>query len=214
MSPTSTSARSRPGTTRRSRSSNPGATLPSTGITPVFRSDSSGDTFAFTDYLASVSPAWKSKVGTGTQVSFPTGIGGKGNSGVGGVLSRQDGTIAYIAISYVFANKFDYALLRNAAGAYPDPKDASTISAAAATASFGAGTTASIVNPPASAANAYPLSTFTYALVHRSSPKAAALKAFLTYAIGDGQQFGKELSFAPLSPAVLATDRKAIASIR
>ena len=111
---------------------NPGVNLPATKITPVYRSDGSGDTFAFTNYLSEISPTFKSKVGNATQVAFPTGIGGKGNSGVAGVLSTTNGAIAYIGIAYVLANKFDYALVQNAAGKYPVPGIPSISAAAAA----------------------------------------------------------------------------------
>ena len=111
---------------------NPGVKLPSTKITPVYRTDGSGDTYAFTNYLSQVSPECKSKVGTSTQVHFPTGLGGKGNSGVGGVLPSTNGAIAYVAIAYVLSNKFDYALIQNAAGKFPAP-GITSISAAAAT---------------------------------------------------------------------------------
>ena len=109
---------------------NPGATLPATTITPVYRSDGSGDTYAFTDYLAKVSPEAKSKLGVSTQVNFPKGIGGKGNDGVAAVLGRTNGGIAYLGISYVFGNKLDYALIRNEAGKFPVPGP-DTITAAA-----------------------------------------------------------------------------------
>ena len=193
---------------------NPGVTLPSTKIIPVYRTDGSGDTYAFTDYLSRVSPQWKSQVGNSTQVHFPTGLGGKGNSGVGGVLSSTNGAIAYIAISYVFANKFDYALVQNAAGKYPVPGIPSISAAAAALTSVPSNNQVSIVDPPASAPGAYPISTFTYALVPLSSPKAATLKPFLSWAITTGQQFGSKLEFAPLPSMVVTADKATIARIK
>lgn len=192
---------------------NPGTKLPSTKITPIYRSDGSGDTYALTDYLSKVSPQWKSKVGNATQVKFPTGIGGKGNSGVGGALQSTDGSIAYIAISYVFANKFDYADIRNAAGKYPAPSVASIAAAADTVGSVPADNAISITNPPASAASAYPISTFTYALVPAKSSKAKALTKFLSYAITDGQSFDEKLYFAHLPAKVLAADRQTISKI-
>ena len=193
---------------------NPGVILPSTKITPVYRSDGSGDTYAFTDYLSKISPEWKSKVGNATQVSFPVGIGGKGNAGVGGVLSSTNGSIAYIAIAYVLQNKFDYALVQNAAGNYPVPGVKSISAAAATVTSVPANNAISIVNPPASATGAYPISTFTYALVWTSTPKAAALRQFLTWAITDGQQYGPPLEFAPLPDIIVAADKTTIAKIQ
>jgi phosphate transport system substrate-binding protein len=193
---------------------NPGVNLPSTKITPVYRTDGSGDTYAFTDYLSHISPTWKTQIGNSTQVSFPTGLGGKGNAGVGGVISSTNGSIGYVAIAYVLQNKFDYALIQNAAGQYPVPSIKSISAAAAALTSVPADNHISIVDPPASAAGAYPISTFTYAIVPISSPKAAAMKPFLSWAITDGQQFGAALEFAPLPAMVVTADNATIAKIK
>jgi phosphate transport system substrate-binding protein len=193
---------------------NPGAKLPPTKITPVFRSDGSGDTYAFTDYLSKVSPEWKSKKGFSTQVAFPTGIGGKGNDGVAAVLTRQDGAVGYLGISYVFGNELDYALIRNAAGQFPLPGPASITAAANAVKSIPPDNGISLTNPPASAPDAYPISTFTYALVPESSGKTTTLRDFLTYAIGPGQKFGEQLQFAPLPSRVVEAGRGTIAKIR
>jgi phosphate transport system substrate-binding protein len=192
---------------------NPGAKLPGTAITPVFRSDSSGDTYAFSDFLSKVSPEWKSKKGVSTQVSFPTGVGGKGNDGVAAAIGRTDGAVGYLAISYVFSNSLDYALIRNAGGAFPQPGAQSISAAAASVTSIPADNAISITDPPASAAGAYPISTFTYALVPQKSAKASLLRDFLTYAIGPGQKFGAKLQFAPLPSRVVEVGRKAIATI-
>jgi phosphate transport system substrate-binding protein len=192
---------------------NPGAQLPATKITPVYRSDSSGDTYAFADFLAKVSPEWKSQKGVSTQVNFSTGVGGNGNDGVAAAVGRTDGAIGYLAISYVFSNKLDYALIRNEAGNFPAPGLNSISAAAASVTSIPSDNAISITNPPASAAGAYPISTFTYALVRESSGKAKTLRDFLTYAIGDGQKFGAKLQFAPLPSRVLEADRKTIARI-
>jgi phosphate transport system substrate-binding protein len=188
---------------------NPGTKLPDQKITPIYRSDGSGDTYAFTDYLSHVSQTWKSKVGTSTSVSWPTGLGAKGNSGMAAALEQTKGGIAYVAIAQVLQSGLSYALLQNAAGNYPDPGPG-TISAAAATASFDRHHAASIVAPPASAKQAYPISTFTYVLVRPHGPKSAALKRFLTYAVGPGQQFATKLDFAPLPAQVVAVDKQAI----
>jgi phosphate transport system substrate-binding protein len=192
---------------------NPGLKLPATSVAPVFRSDGSGDTYAFSDFLAKVSPEWKTKAGVSTQVSFPTGVGAKGNEGVAAAVGRTDGAIGYLAISYVFSNHLDYALVQNAAGKFPKPGVASIAAAAKTVTSIPADNMISITNPPASAPGAYPISTFTYALVPKSSPKAKALRPFLAYAIGPGQRFGAPLQFAPLPAQVLAADRKTIARI-
>ncbi|HET9104320.1 MAG TPA: phosphate ABC transporter substrate-binding protein PstS [Solirubrobacteraceae bacterium] len=190
---------------------NPGVNLPNVPIQPVHRTDGSGDTFAFTNYLSKVSPQFKSTVGNATTVSWPGGIGGKGNSGVGGVLSSTNGAIAYIAIAYVLQNKFDYGLVQNAAGKYPTPSVDSISAAAAALTSVPSGGTEgiSLTDPPASAPKAYPISTFTYALVPTSTPssKATALKTFINWAITDGQADGPKLDFAPLPAKVVAADK-------
>jgi phosphate transport system substrate-binding protein len=192
---------------------NPGVKLPSEKITPIYRSDSSGDTFAFTNYLSHVSPEWKSKIGASTAVSFPTGIGGKGNSGVGEALKSTKGSIGYIAIAYVLENEFDYALIQNAAGQFPTP-DITSIEAAAKTLkSVPANNEVSIVDPPASASGAYPISTFTYAIVPLKAPKASTLKPFLKWAVTTGQEFGPKLDFAPLPPQIVAADEASIGKI-
>ena len=193
---------------------NPGVNLPATKITPVYRSDGSGDTYAFTNYLSQINPTFKTKVGNATQVAFPVGLGGKGNSGVGGVLTSTNGSIAYIAISYVLANKFDYALVQNAAGKYPVPGVPSISAAAAAVKTTPTGTNGvSIVNPPASAPGAYPISTYTYSIVPTSSSKASQLKAFITWAITTGQTDGPKLDFAPLPAPIVTGDKTALAKI-
>lgn len=197
------------------KSINPGAKLPSTKITPVYRTDGSGDTYAFTNYLSHVSPQWKSQVGTSTQVHFPVGLGGKGNSGVGGVLGSTNGAIAYVALAYVVENKFDDAAVQNAAGKFETP-GISTISAAAASLkSVPANNNISIVDPPGSASTAYPISTFTYAIVPLKSPKAKELKPFLTWALGStAQAMGPKLDFAPLPAKVVSAAQSTIAKIK
>jgi phosphate transport system substrate-binding protein len=192
---------------------NPGASLPATKITPVYRSDSSGDTYAFSDFLSKVSAESKSKLGVSTQVSFPVGTGGKGNDGVAAAVGRTDGALGYLAISYVFGNHLDYALVKNAAGQFPVPGPDTISAAAAAVKKIPADNAISLTNPPASAPSAYPISTYTYALVPQSSGKAQALREFLTYAIGPGQKFAPKLQFAKLPAGVLAANRKTIAKI-
>ena len=192
---------------------NPGASLPATKIRPVYRSDSSGDTYAFSDFLAKVSPEWKSKAGVSTQVSFPVGIGGKGNDGVAAAIGGTDGALGYLAISYVFANKLDYALVENAAGNFPVPGSDSIGAAAAAVSTIPRDNAISLTNPPPSAPKAYPISTFTYALVPQRSSKAKTLRDFLTYALGPGQKFGAKLQFEPLPARVVDAGRTTIARI-
>ena len=198
---------------------NPGVNLPSTPIVPVHRTDGSGDTFAFTNYLSKVSPEFAKSIGNATTVSWPGGIGGKGNSGVGGVLSSTNGAIAYIAIAYVLSNHFDYGLVQNAAHKFPTPGVASIAAAADSLKSVPSGGTTgiSLTNPPATAPNAYPISTFTYVLVptqSSSSAVATSLKNFIGWAVTTGQSDGAKLDFAPLPSAVVKADQADVTLIK
>ena len=192
---------------------NPGVSLPDTRVTPIYRSDGSGDSDVFSSYLSAVSPDFKSTIGASTQPPFSTGTGAAKNSGVAASVQSTDGAIGYVAISYIAADGLNEALLQNAAGKYPAPSTDSIKAAADAVTQARADGSIPLVNPPASAADAYPMSTYTYAIVPKSSPKAATLKAFLTYAIGDGQAFGPDLGFPALPSAVVSSDRAEIASI-
>jgi phosphate transport system substrate-binding protein len=192
---------------------NPGAKLPAVAVTPIYRTDSSGTTYNVTDYLSRVSSEWKSKVGTGTAVNFPTGAGGKGSSGVAAALSRAQGGITYIDVAYSIENGFSYAALQNKAGKYTLPDRAAVAAAAATVTTVPPDNAVSIVDPPASAPTAYPLSTFTYAVVPQKSGKADLIKPFLTYAIGPGQKFAADLEFAQLPPKILAADKETIGRI-
>jgi phosphate ABC transporter phosphate-binding protein len=192
---------------------NPGVSLPDTKVTPVYRSDGSGDSFVFSSYLSAVSPDFKSTIGASTQPPFSTGTGAAKNSGVAASVQSTDGAIGYVAISYIAADGLNEALVQNAAGRYPTPSPDSIKAAADAVTTAQPDGSIPLVNPPASAADAYPLSTYTYAIVPKSSPKAATLKAFLTYAITDGQSFGPDLGFPPLPSAVVSSDKTEIASI-
>ncbi|TMK72320.1 MAG: phosphate ABC transporter substrate-binding protein PstS [Actinobacteria bacterium] len=188
---------------------NPGVNLPSTKITPAYRTDGSGDTYAFTDYLSKVSPEFKSKVGVGTEVKFPAGVGGDGSDGLAAAVSKTDGAIGYLTIAYVTSNSFNYALLQNAAGNYPKAS-IPAINAAAATAKSVPPGGVSIVDPPASAKNAWPDSTFTYVIVPTSTGKADALKKFITYALGPGQSFAEGLGYGTLPKQVVADSKAAL----
>jgi phosphate transport system substrate-binding protein len=192
---------------------NPGVNLPGTHITPIYRSDGSGDSYVFTNYLSSVSSDWKSKVGASTQPSFPAGQGAEKNSGVAAAVQSTDGAIGYVAVSYIAADSLNEALLQNAAGNYPEPSTDAIGAAAAAVTTIQPDGSIPLVNPPASAADAYPLSTYSYAIVPKTSPKAAALKKFFTYAVTDGQTFGPDLGFPSLPDSVVTHDKQAIASI-
>jgi predicted O-methyltransferase YrrM len=174
---------------------NPGAKLPAEAITPIYRADSSGTTYNLTDYLSRISPEWKSKVGTGTSVDFPVGTGGKGSSGVSAALSRAEGGITYVDTAYSLQNGFAYAMLRNRAGNFTLPTTSAVAAAANAVSSIPADNAISIVDPPASAAAAYPLSTFTYAIVPEDSAKAACLADIATVR----RHVGKNVEVKPVS---------------
>ena len=192
---------------------NSGASLPATHITPVFRSDSSGTSFNFSDYLSHVSPTWKSEVGRSTQPTFPTGQGARGSSGVSGLVSNTDGALTYVDVAYAATSHLSYAAVENKAGKFTLP-DVKTCSAAASVAGAPEPNKGvSIVDPSASAAAAYPICTFTYVIVPHSSPNAGALKQFLDYALTNGQQLGAKLLFSPLPKAVVAASKKAVATI-
>jgi phosphate transport system substrate-binding protein len=193
---------------------NPGATLPATRIAPVFRSDASGTSYNFTDYLSHVSAAWKAKVGTSTLPPFPTGQGAKGSSGVAGIVSHTEGAVTYVDVAYAKTSNFPYAAVENAAKKFLLPDVPSCKAAAAAAPAPKPNQGISIVDPPASAPAAYPICTYTYVIVPKQSPKALTLREFLTYAVTTGQQFGPKLLFAPLPPAVVAADKTAIATIK
>ena len=189
--------------------SNPGTRLPNLTITPIYRSDGSGDTYAFTNYLSDVSKTWSSQVNYSTSVQFPHGVGGKGNSGVASLLSSTKGGIAYVAVSYLIAQKLNAAAIQNSAGKYEFPNLQSIENAASAVKRVPSSNELHIVDPPKSAKIAYPISTFTYAIVPQSGNRQAALlKQFITYVLGKGQRTGPSLDFAPLPKAVLAADVK------
>jgi phosphate transport system substrate-binding protein len=192
---------------------NSGVSLPSTKITPVYRSDGSGDTYAFTNYLSTVSPEFKSKVGTSTTVKFPTGVGAEKNDGVSAAISQTDGAIGYVGLAYALSNELSMPLVENSAGNFPEPGVESVEAAADAVSQIGPNNEISLADLPASAKDAYPISTYTYVIVPLETDKADALKKFITYAIGPGQEYGPDLDFAPLPKQVVAADKKAIAKI-
>jgi phosphate transport system substrate-binding protein len=182
---------------------NKGVSLPAVKITPVFRSDGSGDTYAFTDYLTAASPSWKKNIGKGTQVSFPIGVGGRGNDGVSAIVGNTNGAISYISVAYILAHHLGAAAVQNAAHRFEYPNLPNIQAAANAVTKVPANNELHIVNPPKSAKSAYPISTFTYAIVPKASPKAALLKPFILYAMGAGQSFGAALGFATVPKVVL-----------
>jgi phosphate transport system substrate-binding protein len=185
--------------------------LPSEAITVVHRSDGSGTTYNFTDYLSSVSPEWRSKVGKGTAVNWPVGVGGKGNSGVSGTLSQTEGGIAYTDVAYALTNHFKQAAIQNRGGKF-QIAGLTSIKEAAATITRVAPNNGgiSIVNVGKAHPLAYPISTFTYVIVPKSSPKAAELKTFIKWALTKGQSYGPKLLFVPIPKVVLNASLKAL----
>ena len=177
---------------------NPGVSLPSTNIAVVFRSDGSGTTGVFTDYLSKVSPDWKSKVGQGTAVNFPTGVGAKGNDGVAGAVKSTPNSIGYVELIYALQQKLGTATLKNAAGKLVEPTlDAVTVAAAGIT--YPADLRVSITNSTDPAA--WPISTFTYFLSYAdvsNKAKALAVARFFWWGTHEGQAFAKDLGYAPL----------------
>jgi phosphate transport system substrate-binding protein len=185
---------------------NPGVALPDTKVVIVHRADTSGTTNAFTSYLAAVSPEWQSKVGKGTQVAWPVGLGGKGSEGVTGQVRQTPGSIGYVELTFATQNKLPVASIGNQAHKYVVPGTASTTAAIAAFADqLTKDPRSPIVNPPASAPDAYPISTLTFLIIPKDGTDAAkrsAMKSFIHYVISDGQAEAEKLEYAPLPDAV------------
>jgi phosphate transport system substrate-binding protein len=182
---------------------NPGVNLPSTHITVAFRSDGSGDTYAFTNYLWKVSPDWKSKVGIyATSVNFPVGVGGRGNDGIASIVKSTEGAIGYVSASYAITHGFFVAAIQNAAKKFIYPNLPNIEQAASTIRRIPASNEVHIVSPSAKLKKAYPISTFTYVIVPKGSPKKDLLSKFILYALEDGQKFGAALDFAPIPAAV------------
>lgn len=194
---------------------NPGANMPNLKITPVFRSDGSGTSYNFTDYLSSVSADWKSKVGNSTQPSFPAGVGAKGSGGVAGVVKNTPGAVTYVDVAYALANHIKFAAVKNAAGKFLYPSLRRMGAAAAAFPKVPANNEMHIVNPPKSAPLAYPICTYTYAIVPQQTPHAAELRKLIFWALTQGQQskYTAKLLFEPLPKTVLAASEKTLKSI-
>ncbi len=185
---------------------NPGMKLPNQAIYVVHRSDGSGTTYNFVDYLSKISPEWKSKVGIGTSVAWPTGIGGKGNEGVAAYVERIKGAIGYVEYAYVIQNKMTYAMLRNAAGDYIAPSTAS-FQAAAASADWSKVQDFDLVMTDAPGKGAYPIAATTFILMHTNPKNSLAAKtaiAFFTWSLDHGQNLASSLDYVPLPPSLVA----------
>jgi phosphate transport system substrate-binding protein len=192
---------------------NPGTKLPGTPITPVYRSDGSGDTYAFTNYLSKVSKAWKNEHGFATSVSFPAGAGGKGNAGVTSVVQTTNGAIGYISASYIIAAGLRAASIENEAGNFEFPNLKNIENAAAMIKTVPSSNELHIVDPPKKFKTAYPISTFTYCIAPHGAPQKSLLSEFILYAMTIGQKYGPALDFAPLPKVVLSAGKRALASL-
>jgi phosphate transport system substrate-binding protein len=199
---------------------NAGVTLPDMAITTVHRSDGSGTTGVFTDYLSKVSPEWKTKVGSGTTVAWPGGVGGPGNAGVAGAVKNQPGTIGYVELIYAIQNKLGYGIVKNAAGTYVAASLDSTTKAADGFVSpdFGnlKGQQAKLSITNSANADAWPISTFTFLLLPKDfsdKAKGLAILRFAWYGTHEGQAFAKDLGYAPLPTAVQKAAEDVLRSI-
>ena len=202
---------------KRIAAANPGVSLPNTDIIVVHRSDGSGTTYVFTDYLTKVSREWKDKVNYATSVKFPVGLGGKGNEGVTQQVKQLEGTIGYVELIYAVSNKLPYAKVKNAAGNFVVPSLASA-TAAAASAKFAKDTDfrVSITNAPG--AQTYPITSFTWLLVRpdaKDAAKAKLVRDFLTWMVTpEAQAMATQLSYAPLPAEVIALLKPRIAGLK
>jgi phosphate transport system substrate-binding protein len=195
---------------------NPGANLPAHDILPVYRSDGSGTTFIFTDFLSKVNPEWKSKIGSDTSVKWPAGIGAKGNEGVAGMVRQSPYSFGYVELIYALQNKMAYGTVKNAAGKFLLGSPAGVTAAAAAAAkTMPADYRVSITNAPGAAS--YPISSFTYLLIplkFADPAKGVAVKDFLTWMLDHGESEATEMDYAPLPAQVQAMERRTIETIK
>lgn len=195
---------------------NPGVALPSTAITVVHRSDGSGTTYIWVDYLSKVSPEWKSKVGMATSVNWPTGVGGKGNEGVAGLVSQTPGSLGYVELIYALHTKIAFGAVQNAEGEFVTASAASvTAAAAAAAAQMPADFRVSITNPPGK--GAYPISSFTWLLLYedpKDKNQSRKMVDFMKWALTDGQGFAESLGYARLPDAVVSLATAALEKVK
>jgi phosphate transport system substrate-binding protein len=194
---------------------NPGKSLPNQSILVAHRSDGSGTTSIFTDYLNKVSKTWALNVGKGTSVNWPAGLGGKGNEGVAGLVKQSEGAIGYVELAYAVKNNLAYALLQNKEGKFVEATFESVSAAAAgAIKNMPEDLRVSITN--AEGKNSYPISGFTWLLVYKNmkdKSKAQEISKFLRWSMGEGQSYAKDLFYAPLPQAVVKLCDKKINSI-
>jgi phosphate transport system substrate-binding protein len=195
---------------------NEGVTLPNTDITVVHRSDGSGTTYIWVDFLSKVSPEWKQQVGVSTAVNWPVGVGGKGNEGVAGLVSQTPGSIGYVELIYALQNKIAFGSVQNPNGEFVKATTESVTAAAAAVAAqMPSDFRVSITN--AAGAGAYPISSFTWLLLYEDPKDKAQSKAmvdFVKWALTDGQQFASQLGYAPLPADVVKQELAALERVQ
>jgi phosphate transport system substrate-binding protein len=193
---------------------NAGVNLPHEKITPVYRSDASGTSFNFTDYLSHISKAWKNSVGKGTQPAFPVGVGARGSSGVAAKLASTPGAIGYVDVAYSLNNHLKFAKVKNRAGHFELP---GLIQIKAAINSLkrlqSKDNSITVVDPNPRAKFAYPICTFTYVIVPLKTSKASDLKGFIKWALTSGQSYGPKLRFVQLTPLVQKAAQKTLARV-
>jgi phosphate transport system substrate-binding protein len=198
------------------QSVNPDLKLPSSQIVVVHRSDGSGTSYCWTDFLSKISADWKSKVGKGTAVNWPVGLGGKGNEGVAGLVKQTPNAIGYVELIYATQNNMTYGRLQNIAGKFVNCTLASVTEAAASVANkMPADFRVSITNAPG--ADAYPASTFTWLLIYKvqtNKDKGQAIVGFLKWMLAEGQKYTQDLGYAPLPPQVVDMEKSAIDKIQ
>lgn len=195
---------------------NPGVRLPATDIAFVHRSEGSGTTFIFADYLGKISEEFKSKVGVDSALKWPTGVGGKGNEGVSGLVSQTPGSLGYVELVYALQNKIATGQVQNSAGTFVTPSvESVTAAAAGAAANMPPDFRVSITNAPG--ADAYPIASFTWILLYENpqdKAQARVMKDFMRWALTDGQKMAPELGYASLPPQVVNMETKALEQLK
>jgi len=196
------------------RKLNPGLTLPDLAITPVHRSDASGTSYSFSQYLAAVSPAAHTRIGVGTLPNWPTGQGARGSSGVAASVASTSGAVTYVDVAYALQNRIKFASVSNAAGQWTLPGLPAISAAAATIKTVPLSGQLTIVSPPKTATAAYPIATFTYVIVPSASAKAKLLRTFVYWSVTEGQKFGPPLLFQPVPRVVQAFAYQQISKIQ
>jgi len=193
---------------------NKGLNLPDLKITPVYRSDNSGTSYNFTDYLSTASSEWRSKVGIGVNANWPTGIGAPKSNGVAAAVSQTKGAVGYVDVAYTLKAKIPFAAIQNKSGKYALPGLRGIASAAATITKVPPSGELSIVNPPKSRKNAYPICTFTYVILPTQTAKAQELRRFVFWALTGGQKLGPRLLFVPIPKVVLVYSEKTLNKVK